>query len=264
MVRRAMKGRHPDSTLASDGFEARSIAAAASLLVALGCFAEHDLSSYSEGAAPEEGAPLMASADAPANPGASRAGAAPAATDTAVDETGSADAPLDPTAPNALQPAAIGGADDRAPSGAPPTDVPGAAPPPGVDAGDSCVATGGFTIAEGGSCYLLGDNVSSWQEARDVCQAWGGDLVEIGSLEENGALAQRIDGSAWIGANDQEAEGTFRWANGSALAFTAWLENQPNDLLGNEDCTELLRFDGQWVDVPCAGEAARQALCERP
>jgi hypothetical protein len=80
------------------------------------------------------------------------------------------------------------------------------------------------------------------------------------------ALTERVDGSGWIGANDQDAEGMFRWANGAALEFAAWLADladQPNDLGENEDCAELLPFGGNWVDVPCAGELATQALCER-
>jgi hypothetical protein len=65
------------------------------------------------------------------------------------------------------------------------------------------------------------------------------------------ALTEHVDGSVWIGANDQDAEGMFRWANGAALEFAEWLADQPNDLGGNEDCAELLPFGGS--DVPCAG-----------
>src|SRR5687768_5570154 len=72
-------------------------------------------------------------------------------------------------------------------------------PPPDVEAAASCAPMGGFTIPAMGSCYMLGDNVFTWQDARSFCQAWGGDLVEIDSFEENVALARRIDGSVWIG-----------------------------------------------------------------
>jgi hypothetical protein len=137
-------------------------------------------------------------------------------------------------------------------------------PAPEVDASPSCATMGGFTIAETGSCYMLGDNVFSWQDARNFCQAWGADLVEIGSLEENTALADRIDGSVWIGATDQDQEGVFRWVGGAPLGYAGWSFNQPNNLQGNEDCTELREVDERWSDVPCTGDIARRALCERP
>jgi hypothetical protein len=122
---------------------------------------------------------------------------------------------------------------------------------------------GGFTIAPTQSCYILADDVFAWQDARDLCQAWGGDLVEIGSFEENGALAGRIGGSVWIGATDQAEEGVFRWAGGAPLVYAGWSFNQPNNLQGNEDCAELRALDQRWSDVPCTDDVSRRALCER-
>jgi C-type mannose receptor len=109
----------------------------------------------------------------------------------------------------------------------------------------------------------VGDTTLSWQDARDFCQAWGGDLVEIGSAEENAELTERIDGAAWIGASDQAEEGTFVWPGGNSLDYEAWFEGQPNNLQGLEDCVELRAIDGQWADTPCMGNVSRQALCER-
>lgn len=117
-------------------------------------------------------------------------------------------------------------------------------------------------ISEAGSCYMLGDNVFSWEDARNFCRAWGGDLVQIDSPGENAVLAERIDGSVWIGANDREEEGTFRWAQGNLIAFDAWGFNQPNDLEGAEDCAELRAADNRWSDVACTGDVVRRALCE--
>ena len=257
------------SSLAGWGFAVRSIVAAVSLLACLGCMSQRDLSSYSEGAAPEASL-VLTPEERPANPAVSSGmspEAAPAALDEATPtpmdtaaggERGPADAPLDPTPMNAVDPAAPQAAAEPASSDVEPTATPGA------DAADSCTAMGGFSISEMASCYMLGDNVFTWQDARNFCQAWGGDLVEIGTLEEDVALAQRIDGSVWIGANDQEEEGTFRWAGGAPLEYAGWAENQPNNLQGNEDCSELRAFDDHWSDVACTGDVARQALCERP
>lgn len=266
---------------------------AASLLMGLGCFAQRDLSSYSDGTAPEESASLVSPpAEGPASPGAAPDEAAPAATDGAataatdtaamdtaamdtaamdtaamdtasVDETGSADAPLAPAPTNAAEPAASPASSDPSPTPPEPSDATPVTPPPGASASSSCTAAGEFTIPGGDSCYMLGADAFGWQDARDMCQAWGGDLVALDSPEENRELAQRIDANVWIGATDQDAEGTFTWADGTPLRFTRWAADQPNNLEGNENCSELRPFDGRWGDVPCTGDIARQALCER-
>jgi hypothetical protein len=77
-------------------------------------------------------------------------------------------------------------------------------------------------------------------------------------------LAERVDASVWIGANDREEEGSFRWAGGSDLGYAAWIFGQPNDLDGAEDCVELRGFDGGWIDIACTVDVARGSLCEQP
>jgi hypothetical protein len=223
------------------------------LMGSLGCVPMKDLSSYTEGAAQEQSeSPQVPPEQSVDTLGASTAEAAPSPTETAsIEERPTAPA-LDPT----------------------PVSPPGTEAEPGntsptvrtttVDAGADCAGLGGFTIAETSSCYLLGASTTSWQEARDFCQAWGGDLVEIGSAEENTGLTQRVNPSVWLGANDLEEEGTFRWAGGNPLEYMWWAAGQPNDLMGLEDCSELPPFSDGWVDVPCTGDVDRQPLCEQP
>lgn len=141
-----------------------------------------------------------------------------------------------------------------------PTDAGTTAPLP---VASDCRALGGFAISSTSSCYSFLVATFSWQRARNVCQEWGGDLVEIGSAEENGALAALATGSVWIGANDEEQEGTFRWAGGGLVDYAAWAPNQPDNWEGVEDCGELHGFDQLWNDRPCADMFAKQALCER-
>lgn len=242
----------------------RSVLICVSVFACLGCTPQHDLGSYSEGAAQDQLAALEPAAGGGRSgsdvsgdePRPEATSAAPEVT-AAVDEEGPAGASLDAAgaSPDASAPAAV---EPGAPGDLSPVAQ------PAVDAGASCEALGGFALEESDSCYLLGDSVFAWQDARDVCQAWGGDLVEIGSPEESIALARRITASAWIGANDQEAEGSFRWASGAPLDFTQWAVNQPNNFGGNEDCSELVPFSGGWVDVPCTDNVQRFALCEQP
>jgi hypothetical protein len=233
--------------------ERRAIGATALLMAFTGCVPLKDLSSYSEGADPEQ----STSRGSPSPGSTGNPDASVQTNPTTLDEGNPADAPLEPA------PASF---DGNAPE---PTEVTlgdaAAAPaPPAVDAADECAANGGFTISETSSCYLVGDTTFTWQDARDLCQAWGGDLVQIDSAEENAQLVQRAEDTAWIGATDQFDEGTFRWAGGDLLDYTEWLMGQPNNLAGLEDCAELRTIDSQWADVPCTDDIARQALCERP
>jgi hypothetical protein len=232
---------------------ARSAIGAAALPMAfIGCVPLKDLPSYSENAAPEQ----TASREPPPQ---DRIGipVAPAQTNpTAVEENNPAGAPLEPA------PTTFG---DNAPAPADATPGDAAATPalPAIDAAGECAAIGGFTISETNSCYLVGDTTFSWRDARNFCQAWGGDLVQIDSAEENTQLAQRTEGSAWIGANDLGEEGTYRWVGGDPLQYMGWSMGQPNNLEGLEDCAELRIDEGLWGDVRCTDDVARRALCER-
>lgn len=133
----------------------------------------------------------------------------------AASESPPADAPLVPASVTS-DAGLFGASEPGAKPGSPDDDSPAVRP---ADAADRCTAAEGFTIAETASCYRLGASALAWQEARSDCQAWGGDLVEIGSAEENAALAGLIPGNVWIGANDQENEGDFRWAGGEPLDY---------------------------------------------
>jgi hypothetical protein len=247
-------------------FEVRSIVVGVFWLACLACMPQRELSSYGEGSAPEldqaagdelansgMSGPAASGPTAPSAAGENAGAATAPMPAAAVDETVPSSAPVDPSSVNAAGDDSAANANDDSRTGAP-TDV---------DASASCATMGGFTIAATSSCYMLGDNVFTWQDARNFCQAWGGDLVEIDSVEENEALARAMDESAWIGANDQAEEGIFRWAGGAPLAYAGWSANQPNNLDGNEDCTELRSFDERWSDVPCTGDVTRRALCER-
>lgn len=252
-------------------FDVRSIVAAVFLLGCLGCVPEQDLSSYSGSVARQPSAPADL---AGGEPGVERGTLPPMDAPVAVDapepaaptSAASSEETAPAVAPIAATPTAAGAAASEPAEPVEPVEPSDGAPtrgPPAVDAA-SCAATGGFSIAATSSCYMLGDNVFTWQDARRYCQAWGGDLVEIGSAEENAALAESIEQSVWIGASDGEEEGIFRWASGAPLGYARWSANQPNNLQGNEDCSELRPSDQRWSDVPCTGDIPRLALCESP
>ena len=118
-----------------------------------------------------------------------------------------------------------------------------------------------------------------WEDARNLCQSYGGDLIVINSLEE----WEFIKGTAsdlqskpnknydqfFIGLTDEEQEGTFKWIDGSALnlSLKQWADTEPDnggksrDDGHKEECT-LLSVDLNWADVAC--ESDRGYICEVP
>ena len=93
----------------------------------------------------------------------------------------------------------------------------------------------------------------NWYDARVECQIWGGDLASIASAGENAAVvsirSSSDEGSCLIGLNDIETEGTFVWSDGSSSSYRNWDDDEPNDDLGNEDCTHVRPTN--WNDLPC-------------
>ncbi|MEZ4448920.1 MAG: CotH kinase family protein [Nannocystaceae bacterium] len=105
-----------------------------------------------------------------------------------------------------------------------------------------------------------------YDAAEADCKAQGGQLVSIHSQAtqdwvKNEAFA--IWGSDWwIGLNDRMNEGSFVWADGTPVDFTAWNEGEPNNA-GNEDCVNIPAWTGGlWNDLPC--DQSRPYVCRVP
>lgn len=88
----------------------------------------------------------------------------------------------------------------------------------------------------------------SWTNAQNYARTLGGNLTTIRSKAENDWLQATFGKqSLWIGMNDVQTEGTFRWASGDAVTYTNWAQGEPNDYGGAEDFGQL-RDDGLWND----------------
>jgi hypothetical protein len=115
----------------------------------------------------------------------------------------------------------------------------------------------------GGHSYFLLDQ-SSWADAEREAIALGGHLATISDASENDFIFQTFvgllndDSGLWIGLNDTQEEGTFRWVSGEPVGYANWAWDEPNNWLGIEDYVHLLpkrdgRPDGSWNDAPGAG-----------
>lgn len=108
-----------------------------------------------------------------------------------------------------------------------------------------------------------------WHAAKAHCQRDGASLVAINDAYELNFvrnLTRRIYGdyAVWIGLH-RDSQGEFsRWENGEPLAYTKWFKNEPDNLFGDENCVEMFKYTGRWMDSTCTGVSARSHpfICE--
>lgn len=101
--------------------------------------------------------------------------------------------------------------------------------------------------------------------AERYCEELGGNLVKIESEEKNNVIAQKVkelNKTFYIGASDEKEEGKFVWCDGSAVTYTNWSQNEPNNSAdcGGENYVQMYAngkwndYTGQNVDVGFIGE----------
>jgi hypothetical protein len=124
-----------------------------------------------------------------------------------------------------------------------------------------------------------------YARAQEACRAQGMRLAWLETAAENAAVAGKVDAieaglEAWVGASDQETEGSWAWDGEGGMRFwlggetgnpvddahVAWAERTPNNSgdgsVQGEDCAVLLADDATWGDRACTIRYAY--LCEEP
>ena len=143
-----------------------------------------------------------------------------------------------------------------------------------TQADGSCLPDASCDQAElDGHRYFFCRNSFTWAEAAGRCRSQpGGALLHLETQAELEFVMARVSGASWIGANDRDLEGLWRWADdgvpfwrgtagGEALlsGFNSWGSDQPDGAADDEDCAQL-RQDGTWGDQRCDNIAA--FVCE--
>jgi hypothetical protein len=144
-------------------------------------------------------------------------------------------------------------------------------------------ATCGSKLTYGGRSYFACTDKLDWVAAKARCESASMRLARIGDEPENAQLRTLLRGNAgWIGGSDSEAEGRWKWLEGSAefwvvTAYRNWAQTgqtdgpaQPTPLPGaepNQPTTNpgsrMLATSGQWVDTP-ATSLPFPYVCEGP
>jgi hypothetical protein len=126
--------------------------------------------------------------------------------------------------------------------------------------GHACEQAPWHVNPDDGHAYRAVPGGFTWAAAQTECEAQGGHLASVTSLDELNFLSTRIEGRAWIGASDVASEGAFTWVTGEPFGFTAWGTGEPSDTMAMANCVAFLVDLSAWDDVDCAG--LRMALCE--
>ncbi|XP_053305847.1 pulmonary surfactant-associated protein D-like [Spea bombifrons] len=116
--------------------------------------------------------------------------------------------------------------------------------------------------SSGEKIYISKDVEVTYREAVQICSRAGGQLASPQNNAENDAvLAISLEKKKrpFLGINDIQLEGSFRYPNGQAIGYSNWYPREPNDDYGVEDCVEM--YDtGKWNDKNC--EEKRLVICE--
>ncbi|XP_047455955.1 CD209 antigen-like protein E [Mugil cephalus] len=117
------------------------------------------------------------------------------------------------------------------------------------------------------SCYFLSEESGSWDEGRQDCRDRGADLMVIDSPEKQTFLSGFTKRPTWIGLNDRDDEGIWKWVDETPLTLTYWDTNQPDNgggipKFGEEDCVHTRPDENTaWNDLSCA--SSLPWVCER-
>lgn len=101
-----------------------------------------------------------------------------------------------------------------------------------------------------GHTYTVYHGCVTWEDAKTFCEENGGYLAVITSSAEQ-ALIESLNSSSqnlWLGAEDKDGDGTYRWVTGEAMSYTKWGNAQPDCDRGVEHY--LGTYSQNWNDFP--------------
>ncbi|XP_014458110.2 pulmonary surfactant-associated protein D isoform X1 [Alligator mississippiensis] len=98
----------------------------------------------------------------------------------------------------------------------------------------------------GEKVFMTSGYESSFENLKQKCSQAGGQLAAPRNSAENAAIQQIVamhNKAAYLGINDIQTEGQFRYLNGQAITYSNWLPREPNNDRGVEDCVEVFEHD---------------------
>ncbi|XP_038601859.1 C-type lectin domain family 4 member K-like [Tachyglossus aculeatus] len=109
----------------------------------------------------------------------------------------------------------------------------------------------------GGKLYFFSKDKKTWVEAERFCVSEDSHLASVASVEEQTFLYSTANGVYhWIGLSDQDAEGQWRWTDGTVYRDSEnqrfWRKGEPNNLGNAENCVHIWgKAEKSWNDASC-------------
>jgi hypothetical protein len=130
-----------------------------------------------------------------------------------------------------------------------------------IDAGtlfDPALCGAGYALAANGGYYRLSSVAASWATAHQDCtdDGAGTHLAVLGTPEESTLASSLVPlgTSIWIGLQDLDENGVWRWVTGEIPAYAGWEGDEPDGPL----CADVQR--SRWDADDCG--TAYLYLCE--
>ena len=102
-----------------------------------------------------------------------------------------------------------------------------------------------------GHDYTLLEGALSWSAAEDYCTEHGGHLASANSAPEQKFLIEFSQKSSrsniWIGGY-LDADGSWKWTDGSAFRYENWDDLQPDNYENKETCIRFTNKDVQYAE----------------
>ncbi|XP_053336240.1 C-type lectin domain family 6 member A-like [Clarias gariepinus] len=78
------------------------------------------------------------------------------------------------------------------------------------------------------SLYFISNEEKNWAESRQDCRSKEADLVIINSAEEQEFITKLLSRKAWIGLNDRDGVGEWKWVDDTPLITGFWASGEPD------------------------------------
>jgi hypothetical protein len=112
-------------------------------------------------------------------------------------------------------------------------------------------------VVAGDASFSLCAVPMSWWDARAFCEARGQTLASIEDRtigkQLHAAARELLEGEWWVGLDDHEREGSFRWQDGKRAKRSLWAKGEPDDYACGQNCAALMENGrGKLRDQHCA------------
>jgi len=118
-----------------------------------------------------------------------------------------------------------------------------------------------------GQCVRVTRTSGNWYAAKSACESTNAHLAIIKDSYTNTQIGEiALPYRAWIGATDEDIEGTWMDSLGQPVTYTNWWTNGESsepDNAGNEDCVFInFALDYTWSDIQCV-DVIHQYICQK-